>query len=189
MVVILCVNPSLLQKTTQFPKKYCLAHKGDYPVYSGKTEDDGIIGMIDRVDYDVKECLTWTADGVYAGMMFLRSGKFNLTYHSGILQLKEKFESLDDSYDPKDLYLPYVYHILNKKLSKSALGREKQNKRVTVQVVRDTEIEIPILGDGTWDRKKQEDLTIQFNESEFALDEAVKIKNELITVLKKALGR
>ena len=53
-------------------KKYCLAHKGDYLVYSGKTEDDGIIGMIDRVDYDVKECPTWTADGVYAGTMFLR---------------------------------------------------------------------------------------------------------------------
>ena len=170
-------------------KKYCLAHKGDYPVYSGKTEDDGIIGMIDRVDYDVKECLTWTADGVYAGTMFLRSGKFNLTYHAGILQLKEKFEGLGDSYDPKDLHLPYVYHILNKKLSKSALGQEKQNKRVTVQVMRDTEIEIPILDDGTWDRKKQEDLTTQFNESEFALDEAVKIKNELITVLKKAFGR
>ncbi len=170
-------------------KKYCLAHKGEYPVYSGKTVEDGRIGMIDRVDYDVKECLTWTADGVYAGTVFLRSGKFNLTYHSGILQLKEKFEGRHKAYDPKNLYLPYVYHILNKKLRKSALGQEKQNKRVTVQIMQDIKIEIPVLGDAKiFDRKKQEELTIYLCKSEFILDEAIKTKNELIAVLKKTLG-
>jgi len=87
------------------------AHKGDYPVYSGMTRNNGLIGMMDRYDYDVKQCLTWTADGVYAGTVFLREGKFSLTYHSGILQPKPMLDEPYDKYDASDIYLPYIYII------------------------------------------------------------------------------
>lgn len=169
-------------------KKAIRAHKGDYPVYSGMTKNNGLIGMMDKYDYDVKKCLTWTADGVYAGTVFLREGKFSLTYHSGILQLKKTLEEPYSAYDVDDIYLPYIYHALNNKLRKFALGQEKQNKRVTVLIMKEIEIEIPILDDETFDKKRQEEMTIQFNVIESALDEAIEAKNESIELLKKVLG-
>ncbi|MGA3190986.1 MAG: N-6 DNA methylase [Candidatus Bathyarchaeia archaeon] len=173
----------------KYTKKYCRTHKGDYPVYSGMTYNDGLIAMIDHYDYDVKQCLTWTADGVYAGTVFLREGKFSMTYHSGILLPKGKLAEPHSAYDVNGIYLPYVYHVLNNKLRKFALGQEKQNKRVTVRVMKDIEIEMPIMDEKTFDKKKQEEMSIQYNALELALDEAVQAKNEAIEMLKNALGR
>ncbi len=143
--------------------------------------------LIDHYDFDVKECLTWTADGVYAGTVFLREGKFSITYHSGILLPKKKLNS--SSYDMRGIYLPYIYHVLNNKLRKFALGTEKQNKGVTVQIIKEVEVEMPITDENTFDKKKQEEMTMQFNTTESALDEAVQAKNESIEILKRALGR
>jgi len=173
----------------KYTKGYHKAHKGDYPVYSGMTTNDGICGMMSTFDYDVKQCLTWTADGVYAGTVFLREGKFSMTYHSGILLPKKKLAEPYDKYDMTDLYLPYVYHLLNRKLRKSAMGTERQNKRVTVQVMKDIEIEVPIRDDGKFDRKRQEELTFEFNAAELIFDEAVNAKNQAVEMLKKALGK
>jgi type I restriction enzyme M protein len=171
-----------------YTRKYIRAHKGKHPVISGMTKNDGIIGYMSKYDYDVKQCLTWTADGVYAGTVFLREGKFSMTYHSGILILKEKLDEPYSDFNVEDIYLPYIYHVLNNKLRKFALGQENQNKRVTVLVMKDIEIEIPIIDEKTFDKRKQEEMTLQFNESELALDEAIQAKNEAIEVLKKALG-
>ena len=173
----------------KYTKKYCRTHRGEYPVYSGMTENNGLIGAIDTYDFDERQCLTWTMDGVYAGTVFLREGKFSMTYHSGILLLKDKLAEPYSSYDVNGIYLPYVYHVLNSKLRKSALGQEKQNKRVTVKVMRDIEIEIPIIDDKTFDKAKQEEMTLQFNETELALDQAIQAKNETMDMLKRALGR
>lgn len=172
----------------KYTKKYVRIHRGDYPVYSGMTKNDGIIGYMNKYDYDVEQCLTWTADGVYAGTVFLREGKFSMTYHSGILLLKDKLAEPYSSYNVKEIYLPYVYHILNNKLRKFALGQEKQNKRVTVQIMKDIEIEMPIIDDKTFDKSKQEEIAMQSNAMELALDETIQAKNEAIEMLKNALG-
>ena len=36
---------------------YIGKNEGDYPVYSGQTENDGIMGMVNTYDYDLEECL------------------------------------------------------------------------------------------------------------------------------------
>lgn len=172
-----------------YTRKWIKTHMGDYPLYSSQTSNDGIIGMISKYDFDVSQCLTWTTDGVYAGTVFLREGKFSMTSHCGALILKDKLERAYSSHDITGVYLPYVYHILKNKLRKSALGQERQNMRVTVDVIKEIEIEIPILDNKTFDKNRQQELALQYDKQELALDEAMQAKNELIEVLKKGLSR
>ena len=61
-----------------------------YPVYSSQTEDDGCLGFIKTYDYNT-EALTWTTDGVNAGSVFYRTGKFNCTNICGVLSPKSRF--------------------------------------------------------------------------------------------------
>ncbi|GLC31166.1 restriction endonuclease subunit S [Clostridium omnivorum] len=57
-----------------------------YPVYSSQTTSNGIMGYIDSYDFD-GEYITWTTDGVNAGTVFYRKGKFNCTNVCGTIKL------------------------------------------------------------------------------------------------------
>lgn len=60
---------------------------GQFPVYSSQTKNDGCLGYIQTYDFE-GDLLTWTTDGVNAGQVFRRSGKFNCTNVCGTLQAK-----------------------------------------------------------------------------------------------------
>ena len=62
-----------------------LENNGKYPVFSSQTENNGILGYINTFDYDYPQ-LTWTTDGVNAGTIFLRTGKYNCTNICGTLK-------------------------------------------------------------------------------------------------------
>ena len=165
---------------SKLTKKYFKTHIGTFPVYSSQTSEDGVIAYIDSYEFN-EQCLTWTSDGVYAGTVFLRDGKFNMTTHCGALIVKP---------DWKDkVYLPYIYHILKHKLRKFAVGQEGQNKRVTVSTIRDIEIEIPIKDKEDIDFKAQAEISIKFSENEQILDDTMKAKEDLIQILNKALSK
>lgn len=66
-----------------------LVEDGKYPVYSSQTKDNGCLGFINTFDYE-GEYITWTTDGVNAGTVFLRNGRFNCTNICGTLKLKKK---------------------------------------------------------------------------------------------------
>lgn len=66
-----------------------LIDDGKYPVYSSQTKDDGCLGYINTFDYE-GAYITWTTDGVNAGTVFLRSGRFNCTNICGTLKLLKK---------------------------------------------------------------------------------------------------
>ena len=66
-----------------------LIDDGQFPVYSSQTVNNGCMGYINTYDYD-GDFITWTTDGVNAGTVFLRSGKFNCTNICGILKLISK---------------------------------------------------------------------------------------------------
>lgn len=82
-----------------------------YPVYSSQTENDGCMGYINTFDFDA-DLLTWTTDGVNAGTVFLRSGKFNCTNICGVLRPKNK----------NSIFLNYLVH--------SVQESAKHNKRI-----------------------------------------------------------
>lgn len=72
-----------------------LDENGGFPVYSSQTENNGCLGYISTYDFD-KDLLTWTTDGVNAGTVFRRNGKFNCTNVCGTLIPKRK--NLDLNY-------------------------------------------------------------------------------------------
>jgi len=66
------------------------ALESKYPVYSSQTSNDGIMGYLDTYDFD-GEYITWTTDGVNAGKVFHRLGKFNCTNVCGTIRLKNDY--------------------------------------------------------------------------------------------------
>ena len=62
-------------------------NSGIYPVYSSQTLNNGIMGYLNTFDFD-GEYVTWTTDGVNAGTIFYRNGKFNCTNVCGTLSPK-----------------------------------------------------------------------------------------------------
>jgi len=149
-----------------YTKKYIREHPGIYPVYSSKTTNEGIIGLIDSYDYD-GEYLTWTTDG-YAGTVFYRNGKFSMTTHCGALSLKEEYKG--------KINLKYVAIQLNQILKNMAVGYG--NKRVTLTILKKCMIPIPVDENGEYDITKQNDISTKFEKIE-------KIKSELINEISK----
>jgi DNA-directed RNA polymerase beta' subunit len=157
---ILKVNKSLKvknQKTASFKKifeikkglaKYTKGfvqkNRGEYPLYSSQTINEGIIGKINCYDYDC-ECLTWATDGD-AGAVFIRKGKFSMTTHCGALVLKSKL-----------LLLEYIYSYLSENLKKYAVGGGK-NRRITIDVIKNVKIKVPIALQGEFDLQKQREI-------------------------------
>ncbi|WP_341516017.1 restriction endonuclease subunit S [Mesomycoplasma ovipneumoniae] len=64
-----------------------VSEKYIYPVYSSQTENHGILGYYK--DFLAENVITWTADGVKAGVVNFRKGKFYATGHCGILTSKK----------------------------------------------------------------------------------------------------
>ena len=52
-------------------KQFLEENKGEFPVYSSQTTNNGEIGKISSFDFD-GEYITWTTDGANAGTVFYR---------------------------------------------------------------------------------------------------------------------
>jgi restriction endonuclease S subunit len=148
----------------KYTKKYIHDHKGEYSVYSSQTTNAGEIGKIDTYDYE-EECFTWTTDGVLAGTVFYRNGKFSITTHCGILKLKEEYK--------KKVDFEYLRFILNLTLpsEKSTLG-EWANKRLGIERMGEISIDLPIKENGKYDLNAQKEIADKFKKIE-------QIKNRL----------
>ncbi|MDW2974681.1 MAG: restriction endonuclease subunit S [Alphaproteobacteria bacterium] len=69
-----------------YTKEYVGLHKGNYPVYSGQTENNGIMGTIDTFDYDLDECVFSTTVGAKVMTPMYLSGKFSLSQNCLIMK-------------------------------------------------------------------------------------------------------
>lgn len=107
-----------LERGRVISKEYLKNHKGEYPVYSSKTKDNGIFGYIDTFDYDC-EALTWTTDGIYAGTVFYRNGKFSITNVCGIMKPK-----IDNQYY-SNLNFEYIAYNIDLKRIARSIGNKK----------------------------------------------------------------
>jgi type I restriction-modification system DNA methylase subunit len=157
---------------SKYTNTYIQKHNGSFPLYSSKTINDGIIGYIDSFDFDSK-CITWTTDGIHAGTVFLRDGRFSMTTHCGALILDNNLESI---------YLEYVLNYLKDSLKSYAVG--EQNKRVTVDIIKKVIIKIPVNNSGSFDINKQKEIAEKYQKIENIKqaidDELCKIKNPTI---------
>lgn len=68
--------------------EYCGEHFGQYPVYSGQTENNGVMGMIDSYVFDFGEegCLFSTTVGAKAMSVSCLYGRFSLSQNCMIMQ-------------------------------------------------------------------------------------------------------
>lgn len=106
-------------------KKEINENKGNYPVYSSKSSGEGILGSINSYDFN-GEYVTWTTDGIYAGSVFYRNGKFNCTNVCGTL--KSKNDNINMKY--LSVVLPqytfdYVVRGANPKLMNNVMAEIK----------------------------------------------------------------
>lgn len=106
-------------------KKEISENRGTYPVYSSKSLDEGILGTINSYDFN-GEYVTWTTDGIYAGSVFYRNGKFNCTNVCGTL--KAKSNNINMKY--LSVVLPqyttdYVVRVANPKLMNNVMAEIK----------------------------------------------------------------
>lgn len=72
-------------------EEYIEKNPGQFPVYSSATKNNGEIGKINTYDLD-GEFLTWTTDGVNAGTVFYRNGKFSITNVCGLLLVNKNYQ-------------------------------------------------------------------------------------------------
>lgn len=77
-----------LRRGRVMSKEYLADNKGDYPVYSSQTANNGEIGKINTFDFE-GEFVTWTTDGANAGTAFYRNGKFSITNVCGLVILND----------------------------------------------------------------------------------------------------
>ena len=106
-----------LKRGRVISKEYLLENKGEYPVYSSQTINNGEIGKIRTFDFE-QEAVTWTTDGANAGTVFYRDGCFSITNVCGLITIKD---TLNLSYK----YLYYWLSIEAKKYVYSGMGNPK----------------------------------------------------------------
>lgn len=71
-----------------FTQEYIGKNIGEYPVYSGQTQNDGVMGFVDTYDYDEDLCLFVTTVGAKAMSIKKLKGKFSLSQNCLIMKRK-----------------------------------------------------------------------------------------------------
>lgn len=107
--------------------------QGFYPVYSGKTEDGGIVAKINTYNQD-SPCITFTTYGVGAGKLYYREGKYTIGRNCMGLRPKEEFkESINLEW--------FAFHFQNL-FYKLRIGDPKGQRGLNKMLLERVEIEI-----------------------------------------------
>lgn len=79
-----------------YTKEYVGANIGNYPVYSGQTENKGIMGYIDSYEYDLKDSIYTTTVGAKVMTANMISGKISLSQNCVLFINRD--ENTDDRF-------------------------------------------------------------------------------------------
>lgn len=74
------------KRAQELTAEYCSVHPGEYPVYSGQTADDGVMGRIDSFEYDLDAAILTTTVGAKAMTSQLVSGRFSLSQNCVLMR-------------------------------------------------------------------------------------------------------
>ena len=72
---------------------YIGKNEGIYPVYSGQTENDGVMGLVNSYDYDIAECLFTTTVGAKVMTPKILRGRFCLSQNCLIMKQKKECDN------------------------------------------------------------------------------------------------
>lgn len=163
-------------------KKEIQQNPGPFPVYSSQTSNGGEFGKIGTYDFE-GEYLTWTTDGIYAGAVFYRNGKFNCTNVCGTLKPRGHIDARFFSYLLPLYAGRHVVRTANPKLMNNVMARVsipvppiKEQKKISEilvavdRIIRGTDEIIAVTGKlkrglmqhffakSEWNRKKIADI-------------------------------
>ena len=138
--------------SNEFNKKTINENSGNIPVYSGQTENNGIIGYSNKSTYSGRYIRIITVGE--AGKCNIIEGEFSLAQNNGILK------PIDDK-NMENISLEYIMYLLNKKLPPLSRGEGKQ-KSLLKQHILDVYIDIPMLKNNQFDFKTQKKIAIKF---------------------------
>ena len=80
-------------------EEYVKSNEGPYPVYSGQTKNNGVLGSIDSYEYDFKNnIILVTTVGAKAMTTFLINGKLSLSQNCALIKLKSSDDFSDYYY-------------------------------------------------------------------------------------------
>lgn len=146
-------------------KKYINLNKGEYPVYSGQLENDGVFGYINSYKYD-ETLLTWVTYG-NSGHIKKVSGKLNIGRNNCGLRPLNKSLSLD-----------YIKFIAQPIFIENVKG-EKQ-KSLPQSIVKEIKLPIPVDNFGNIDLEAQNEIASKYIKIE-------SIKKSILNELNKIL--
>ncbi|MCL1946170.1 MAG: N-6 DNA methylase [Chitinivibrionia bacterium] len=130
-------------------KAYIQKNIGNYPVYSGQTENNGLFGHINTFKYDYP-IITWATYGVHAGTLFKRYGQYNIGRNACGLKLREEFEG--------KILLDYIVYIAESIFKENAKGDKGGYRSLPQNLVKNIQIPIPFDEQGNIDIEKQKEV-------------------------------
>lgn len=77
---------------TNLVEEFFYEHKGVFPVFSGQTENNGIVAFVDSFSQE-GECVSFTTYGVGAGKLFYRNNRYTIGRNCMGLKVKEKYKN------------------------------------------------------------------------------------------------
>lgn len=126
---------------------------GNYPVFSSQTSNNGILGYLSTFDFE-GEYVTWTTDGIYAGSVFYRTGKFNCTNVCGTLKSRSSKINMKFLSICLPIYTKYyVVKVANPKLMNNVMASiqvpipPKNTQKKIVAEIETIEMQEKILND------------------------------------------
>jgi len=151
---------------SKYTQTFLNSNRGNYPVYSSNTKQNGLFGNITSYDHDM-ECLQLTTNGVYAGTFFYRH-KHKFSINADAKLLVRKNENLDYQYflfELKNVFKQYGFNWENKPSHTKIAG---------------IKIKVPVKANGEYDLKEQKAIANKFQAIE-------NIKAEINKKLEEAL--
>ena len=150
-----------------YTKEYIDEHKGSYPVYSGQTENNGVMGRIDSFDYCIPECIFTTTVGANVMTLKLLSGKFSLSQNCLIMQ--PKYESNNHFY----------YYLLQSLFEyEKSLVPSYMQPSLRIEDLKKYSFYIPSM-------KEQERIANYLDDKCFRIDKTIKDNNKTISLLEE----
>lgn len=157
---------------SKYTKTFCRENKGDFPVYSADNEK--ALGTMNTYDYD-GEYLTISINGL-AGKITIFNGKFSTTANRVVCIPNDNID------------IKYVMHVAEPILRNKNKGRKgdlgkNEFTKLTPDMIKTTQIPIPITKTGSYDVEKQKELSAKYEQIEIIKRELSEMLTELTEIV------
>ena len=151
-----------------YSSEYIGRNIGKYPVYSGQTENDGIMGYVNVCEYNIDECIFTTTVGAKVMTPRILRGKFTLSQNCLIMIPKNK--------PHHNLYIFYVLSIIFKYMKSEIPSYMQPSLRISD--LNRISMYLPPY-------KTQIDIANFLKQNLYKIDSSINMSNKMISLLQE----